>query len=636
MSEAAAQLDVGGGGSPAPRLDPAMRVGPASGAEIAIIGLGAWGLCVLERVVGTARLAAHRGLAAVIRVHVIEPNRPGVGVYSVTEPDYFLLNTPCGQVSLQAWQDESARGGPCVGLHEWVTRRGYRWVGDVCRVDPCGRPISPDDYLPRRLMGEYLEWFFRELVAAAPPHVAITHHSTVAIDVRRESAGGERVVLANGGELVVDRVVLTSGHTANLERPDGVAVPPYPVSTYADRVAAGTPVVVAGMGLVAADVVAAMTVGRGGAFRPRGDRLRYVPSGQEPLIQLFSRGGVPHCAKAVGAPDATDEFEPGIFTPEAVAGLRLRSASGGGSARLDARRDVLPLLGEEMQLRYYEQAARLGGGEAAGQRARRQLVAAHRAGAMAAAVQQMEQRHGRFEPLEHLFPADGRTFAGRADYEAFVYGMVEQDLREAMVPGGASPTKAAYEVLRFLRDPVRRVIEFGGLAADSHLDFFANVRGRMTRLVAGPPAVRSQQLLALMDAGVVQAPFGPSPEVTVGRDGADVRSTRLARPHAGRVGIVVRGYFEDPAVDRSASELLTRLHGRGRLQQLSRDGRSLGSVELTPDFHPVNAWGEPEPTLFVFGAVTEGVRYFTHYVPSPKSRLRAVIDAQACAEEMLG
>jgi hypothetical protein len=37
----------------------------------------------------------------------------------------------------------------------------------------------------------------------------------------------------------------------------------------------------------------------------------------------------------------------------------------------------------------------------------------------------------------------------------------------------------------------------------------------------------------------------------------------------------------------------------------------------------------------VFGAVTEGTRYFTHYIPSPKSRIRAVEDIGACVEAIL-
>jgi len=32
----------------------------------------------------------------------------------------------------------------------------------------------------------------------------------------------------------------------------------------------------------------------------------------------------------------------------------------------------------------------------------------------------------------------------------------------------------------------------------------------------------------------------------------------------------------------------------------------------------------------VLGPLTEGARYFTHYLPSPKSRYRAFEDAESC------
>ena len=38
--------------------------------------------------------------------------------------------------------------------------------------------------------------------------------------------------------------------------------------------------------------------------------------------------------------------------------------------------------------------------------------------------------------------------------------------------------------------------------------------------------------------------------------------------------------------------------------------------------------------IWIFGTLSEGVRYFTHYVPSPKSRVRAFIDAEGCAEDI--
>jgi hypothetical protein len=57
---------------------------------------------------------------------------------------------------------------------------------------------------------------------------------------------------------------------------------------------------------------------------------------------------------------------------------------------------------------------------------------------------------------------------------------------------------------------------------------------------------------------------------------------------------------------------------------------------LNEEFHPIDAQGRPARRIWLFGSLTEGVRYFTHYVPSPKSRLRAFLDAQHCVEEILG
>jgi hypothetical protein len=61
----------------------------------------------------------------------------------------------------------------------------------------------------------------------------------------------------------------------------------------------------------------------------------------------------------------------------------------------------------------------------------------------------------------------------------------------------------------------------------------------------------------------------------------------------------------------------------------------VGSIDLSEDFHPVNDHGGVEARLWVFGALSEGVRYFTGYIPSPKSRVRAFLDAEICANEIV-
>ena len=81
----------------------------------------------------------------------------------------------------------------------------------------------------------------------------------------------------------------------------------------------GESVAIAGMGLVGFDLLTALTVGRGGTFEDVGDRKRYRPSGNEPLIHLYSRSGIPYCAKSAHGVDPYGEYRPVVCTPEAIA-----------------------------------------------------------------------------------------------------------------------------------------------------------------------------------------------------------------------------------------------------------------------------------------------------------------------------
>ena len=91
-----------------------------------------------------------------------------------------------------------------------------------------------------------------------------------------------------------------------------------------------------------------------------------------------------------------------------------------------------------------------------------------------------------------------------------------------------------------------------------------------------------------------------------------------------------------PSLTRSTSPLLRRLTARGRLAELSYGGTPVGSVALDEAGHPLSATGVSQSTMSLLGVLTEGTRYFTHYVPSPRTRLRAVLDAEAIVESALG
>ncbi|MBV9605695.1 MAG: FAD/NAD(P)-binding protein [Solirubrobacterales bacterium] len=607
--------------------------------RIAIVGLGPWGVCALERVVTTARQELRPGVD--VAVHVIEPGTPGSGVYDVNQPDYLLLNNPCGELSLYPFEIESDQPSYAIGLYDWAVGRGYRWVGDRCAIDPTGQPIERHHFLPRRLMGEYLQWFYRALVSAAPRGLHIVHHPTAAVDLIARGNGTEQVRLANGGTVVVDHVIVTSGHTANEQTDGGRRVlNPYPVGSYVDSLPNDSTVAIAGMGLVAVDVLTALTIGRGGQFRETGDGLQYRPSGREPNLQLFCRSGLPFTAKSVTGKDRSDVYKPIICTDEA-----LQALSGRSHARrrlVDLRSELLPLMFGEMSARYYAQLAfQASGSRADGAAVREQLRTAWNERRFDEALGQLSARFGSFD-AEGLFFGHQPKYRNSDDYEQFVYDSLADDLREAEVPDGASPVKSAGQVFRIFRDRMRTVVEQGGLSLDSYLDFNADVCSRIHRLVAGPPALRTRQVLALMDAGIVRMPYGPAPAQGLAPSGGDqaaartrISSTGFATPYGQDVDYVIRGHLEEPRIAGSASQLLTQLYDRGRVSQFRYGEVAVGSVDLTADSHPIDIEGRPQERISMFGVLTEGVRHFTAYIPSPRSRMRAVEDIGACVADVL-
>ncbi len=600
--------------------------------RFAIVGLGPWGLSLLERTVSHVR---RTGVAT--RVHVVEPGEPGGGTYRDTRSDYLILNNACGLLALYAAPEPDQDPPYGVGLYQWAVSSGYRWVGHECRRDPNGRPITPADYLPRRLMGEYLRWFYATLVACAPPGLEIVRHATRAIDIEPLPSGRERVHLEEGEPFTVDHVVITSGHTEN-ERQCGGALrslqPPYPAERFAHEVPSGATIAVAGMGLVAYDLLAAMTIGRGGSFEELGGRQRYRHSGNEALIHLFSRSGLPYAAKSATSIDPEDRYPLIVCTPQWFRSLRGPDQD----QKVDFRAQVMPGLYEEMRCRYHLHAATLNGGDREREGIASLMRSAQAAGDLGRELKTLERRYGRFDPTERFLPqahTSHASYPSSATYESHVYDRIREDLCQARQKGG-SPVKAALEMTRVLRDQLRGVLEFGRLTADSYVEFQSHLHSGINAIEAGPPAHRAEQLLALMDAGVVRTPLGPSPELCATPDGGFVlTSTRLQEPYVETVSSVVRGHLDMPRLMDSASPLLRALVARGRLTELHYGSRPVGSVGLSESFHPFDRAGSEQRSLSLLGVLTEGVRYFTHYLPSPNTRLRAVLDAQACVERLL-
>ena len=173
---------------PEPRLS--FLVASDAGREeisVAVVGLGSRGLSVLERLLTLARKGEPGGR---IRIEVVDPDCTGYGLHKTDQPDYLLLNTTCGQVSMFPDRftvgDEACEPGP--SLYEWATARGLKIAADGFSVGSVGREIQPHDFLPRRVLGEYLDWFRRHLEAGVPDHVHVMVAGRIVRSGRKELA----------------------------------------------------------------------------------------------------------------------------------------------------------------------------------------------------------------------------------------------------------------------------------------------------------------------------------------------------------------------------------------------------------------------------------------------------------------
>jgi hypothetical protein len=215
------------------------------------------------------------------------------------------------------------------------------------------------------------------------------------------------------------------------------------------------------------------------------------------------------------------------------------------------------------------------------------------------------------------------------------------DVAEARKGEAASPFKFALELLRVLRPFIRGAVEHDALAPAARRHFFERLAPRLSQLVVGPPLLRGEQWLALMRAGVLRVDLGPSPWVRydAARGVWRLQSTAFDRVRAVCTPHLVRGQAAEPALSPGGGSLLSSLYRAGMCAAIAqRDGH--GELEalclrLDPEGRPLDAAGMPVENVAVLGLPSEGVTYFNHYLPSPKSRSQAFDRIQAVIDRLL-
>ncbi|MFF5962993.1 FAD/NAD(P)-binding protein [Streptomyces collinus] len=640
-----------------------------------MVGAGPRGTSVLERLCASAPELLPPG--ALLTVHVIDPDPPGPGhVWRTAQSPELLMNTVACQVTL--FTDDSVdcsgpiRPGP--SLYEWADGG-----------------LGPDEYPTRADYGRYLEWVFAEVVRQAPPAVRVETHRARAVRLDDTPGDCQALTLDDGRTLTgLSAVVLAQGHLPRTAGPDLLRhtahaarhglrhVPPAnPADVDLSSIPPGEPVLLRGLGLNFFDHTALLTTGRGGRFVQGAGGLRYLPSGREPRLFAGSRRGVPYQARGDNAKGPYGRHVPLVLTPEVIAGFRKRADSGEAP---DFLAEIWPLVAKEVETVYYaaliRRAADRAGREPqfAGrerENTEREPVFAGRESQFTGQEPDFAEREPEFTGREREFadrflavphgdpreaplleefgvpdgdrwcwerisrPYAGRDVAHPGRWRAWLLAYLREDAAQAALGNVHGPLKAALDVLRDLRNELRLIVDHGGLTGASrrdHLDHWYTPLNAF--LSIGPPRRRIEELVALMEAGVVEV-LGPRLRVTE-EDGAWAAHSPDVPGSAVRVRTLIEARLPEPDLRHTADALLAGLLRSGRCRPHTVDGYETGGLDVTSrPYSLMDRQGVAHTRLFAFGVPTEGVHWVTAAGARPGVDSVTLSDADAVARAVL-
>ena len=261
---------------------------------IAIVGAGPRGISLVER------LAAHlraTPLHSPLRLHIIDDAPLGAGrIWDTEQTRTLCMNTLAGAVTLFTEPGSTTTAPVLEGpiLYEWIQLlRGERPDIAPAKLElydshPPREGLAasfaeelaqtrPESNPSRALYGAYLEWVFKVALAQLPENVDVVQHRARALSVE-ERGEQDAIKLSDGTTVTADATVLAYGWQVpalnESERALAEAAdsglhwvrPDNPVEQPVSEVPAGEKVLVRGLGMGFFDVMALLTIDRGGEF----------------------------------------------------------------------------------------------------------------------------------------------------------------------------------------------------------------------------------------------------------------------------------------------------------------------------------------------------------------------------------
>lgn len=610
-------------------------------ASIAIVGVGPRGVSVIDRI--GALVSEQFRAEQQLNLHLIDDSQLGAGrIWNTSQTRTLCMNTLAGAVTLFTEPNSTVtapvRPGP--NMFEWIQLT----LGNEIEEQPTRREKTalfkkhPQEPLPdfeeemratvphsnpsRALYGEYINWCYRVALAELPENVVVTEHRAKAVGVTASSDDAFDIIeLSDGTICRADSTIIASGWTIPALNPqeqefaasEAVWVRPNsPAEQDFSVLPAGEDVLVRGLGMSFYDLMALVTIDRGGRFMDdptTRSGMRYEASGKEPHLLVSSGRGYPFLPKS-----DYGSLPPAPVNHRLMATIeKLKDEE-----RIDFGVEVRPSIIKDAYEAYYCKLAE-NHPEAVTASIEEILDIIEKANPesiaedMADVVPNPENRFNIERWRQPLAGVEGSI----EEITEHIAQYLEQDIEDAAA-GHESAFKAGMWSVSSARTPASILGSMGRYTWESRQTDYKNFDGLGQMVGSGPPLFRCRQLLAAIDAGVVQF-IGQRPKVRV--EGNEFVATSPSTQQEIRTKYLADAFLHYPDIRHVAEPIYASLAQRVRpFCEVDDEGRDIETA--SPEVHPVtraviNPDGTQDPRVHVIGIPTFAQMADTTISPLP-------------------
>lgn len=615
--------------------------------KVGIIGAGPRGILVTSQLFNQYKYNSDQ--SEPLSITLFDPYGVGGRVWRADQWDGLIMNTPADQITLFTDESVSMTGkvfdgpalfewAPSEEAHDYLTAHGYS-----NQIVEAAANLDSKDYAPRILYGAYIKWFYDELIKLQPVEVATTIHEDQVTALSRNSDGSVTIQTRDKA-FTFDKVVMSLGQQDNYlnNREQGLAqyaednhlrylAPTHPGDADLSGIPAGEDIIIRGLGLSFNDYISELTLGRGGQFMHNPDgSLSYQPSGREPRIIAGSRRGIPYYPKAISEKGYGEQVQP-VFLTDA----KMNAASVNGKLPYNTFIDLLKL---DMELVYYSLMINDRYPSKSASEFKKQFIAADNPETVVDAYGFEEE--DRFDWDYILDPFKDVQIISTQNYQSIILNWLNNVTADANKGSKTGPLGAALEVLRDFRTPIRKLVAQGRLSNDDYINrFLKQFNSDNNFLSIGAPALRSEQLSALIRSGIVII-LAPGMEVK-GENGWFETASPKRNTDKFKSATLLEARVPKPDLTITANPLLENLAENGlarpRILQADQTEFQLGAVDVDPKTDQLlTKAGNAEDNLYIWGVPLEGLRYLTSASPRPGVDDPALQTADKIAAEILG